>query len=184
MSAKGGERAFIVGLRTQSRIIPFSLLEEPMKRITATFSVTDAQDSVAPVAPHEAYLTVAVGLMRGANVLAAAPLSESAMALALLSGQILECSLKAFLSKAGRTERELRRKDVRHNLLELWALAVREGLCITATPPQWAETLNRLHDYPYHLRYPMGLHGLVLPNPQQTTSELEHLIDTVRQKNR
>jgi len=104
------------------------------------------------------------------------------MALALLSGQILECSLKAFLSKAGLAEHELtRKKDVRHNLLELWALAVRKGLCITATPPQWAETLNRLHDYPYHLRYPMGLNGLVLPNPQQTTSELEHLIDTVRQ---
>jgi hypothetical protein len=53
--------------------------------------------------------------------------------------------------------------------------------CDLALPPDWAGTLNSLHDYPYNLRYPMGLHGLVLPNAQQTTSELGHLIETVRQ---
>jgi len=73
------------------------------------------------------------------------------------------------------------KKDVRHNLLELWARAAAKGLSITAIPPDWAQTLNRLHDRPHKLRYPMGLHGLVSPNAQQTTSELEHLIDTVRQ---
>lgn len=152
-----------------------------MEPITGTISITEEPDSIAPVAPHEAFLAVAAGLMRGATVLAAAPLSESSMALALLSGQILECSLKAFLSKAGLTERELRKKKVRHNLLELWALAVTNGLRISATPPHWAETLNSLHDDPYRLRYPMWLHGLVLPNAQQTTSELGDIIDTVRQ---
>ena len=103
-----------------------------------------------------------------------------AWALALVSGHVLECSLKAFLSKAGLTEPEL--KEVGHNLSELWARAVRKGLPINATPPDWAETLNRLHDKPYILRYPMGLHGLVLLNAQQTTSDLQHIIDTVRQK--
>jgi len=152
-----------------------------MEPITGTFSVTFEPVSVAPVAPHEEYLAVGAGLMRGAMVLAAAPPSEAALTLALVSGQILECLLKAFLSKAGLTERELKRKEIRHNLSELWTLAVTKGLPISATPPDWAETLNRLHDFPYHLRYPMGLHGLVLPNAQQTTSELQHLIDTVRQ---
>jgi hypothetical protein len=50
------------------------------------------------------------------------------MAHALLSGHILECSLKAFLSKAGLTERELKKIDLRHNLLELWARAAAMGL--------------------------------------------------------
>ena len=150
-----------------------------MDPITATISITEEADSVAPVAPHEAFLAAAVGLMRGAMVLAAASPSESAPALALLSGQILECSLKAFLSKAGLTEPEL--KKVGHNLSALWALAATKGLPISATPPDWAGTLNSLHDYPYNLRYPMGLHGLVLSNAQQTTLELGHLIETVRQ---
>jgi len=134
----------------------------PMEPITATFSVTEEPDSVAPVAPREAFLAVAVGLVRGAMVLAAAPPSESAWALALVSGHILECSLKAFLSKAGLTEPEL--KEVGHNLSELWARAVRKGLPISATPPDWTETLNRLHDKPYILRYPMGLHAHESPH--------------------
>jgi hypothetical protein len=149
-----------------------------MEPITWSISATEQPDSVAPVAPHEAFLVVAVGLMRGATVLAAAPLSESAMALALLSGHILECSLKAFLSKAGLTEPEL--KTIGHNLSALWELAATKGLPIGATPPEWAGTLNGLHDKPYYLRYPMGLHGLVLPNAQQMASELKNLIETVR----
>ena len=152
-----------------------------MEPITATFSVTEEPDSIAPVAPHEAFFVVAVGLMRGAMVLVAAPLSESAWALALISGHILECSLKAFLSKAGLTEQELARV-VGHNLSDLWARAVEKGLPINAAPPDWAETLMKLHERPYILRYPMGLHGLVLPNAEQTTSGLQHIIDTVRQK--
>ena len=150
-----------------------------MKPITATISVTEEPDSVAPVATHQAFLAAAVGLMPGAMVLAAASPSESAWALALVSGQILECSLKAFLSKAGLTEPELKKDG--HNLSALWKLAATKGLPISATPPDWAGSLNSLHANPYNLRYPMGLHGLVLPNAQQTTSELGHLIETVRQ---
>jgi hypothetical protein len=152
---------------------------EPMEPIATTFSIRDAQDSVAPVAPHGAFLSAAVGLMRGAKVLAAAPPSESEWALALLSGQILECSLKAFLSKAGLTEKELTGISIRHNLTELWKQAAAKGLPVSPAPPDWIEALNRLHGSPYHLRYPMGLHGLVLPNAQQTISELAHLVDAV-----
>ncbi len=151
-----------------------------MEPITATFSVTEEPDSVAPVAPHEAFLAVAVGLMRGATVLAAAPPSESAWALALVSGQILESSLKAFLAKA-RPQLDLK-KEFGHDLSKLWARAATEGLPMSAAPPDWAETLIRLHASPYYLRYPMGLHGLVLLNAQQTTTGLQRIIDTVRQK--
>jgi len=98
-----------------------------MEPITATFSVIEEPDLVAPVALHEAFLAVAVGLMRGAMAPADAPPFESAWALALVSGHILECSLKAFLSKAGGglTEQEL--INVGHNLSELWARAVRRA---------------------------------------------------------
>jgi hypothetical protein len=153
-----------------------------MEPTTGPFSVTEEPDSVGPVAPHEAFLTVAVGLMPGATVLAAAPPPESAMALALVSGQILECSLKAFLSKCGLDEEKLKR-TFGHNLLDLWRESVTKGLRISATPPHWAETLNSLH-YSLRnsptLRYPMGLNVLLLPNAQETTSELRNLIDTVR----
>jgi hypothetical protein len=131
--------------------------------------------------------------------------NQAAPALALLSGQILECLLKAFLSKVGRvtenelknlahnhseqlwqraetlglvagvTESELKNK-VRHNLLELWQRAEKLGLSI-GSMPGWVEILNRLHDSPYYLRYPMGLHGLGLPNAQQMTSELTTILD-------
>jgi hypothetical protein len=124
--------------------------------------------------------------MRGAIVLAAAPPSESAWAFALVSGQILESSLKAFLAKA-RPELDWldwkKKNEFRHHdLSKLWKQAATEGLPISAAPPDWAETLNGLHAKPYYIRYPMGLHGLVLLNAQQTTSELQHIIGTVRQK--
>ena len=110
-------------------------------------ALTLKPDSVAPVAPHEAFLSVAVGLISGAMVLAAASQSESSPAFALVSGQLLECSLKAFLSKRGLTEEELK-KDFGHDLLKLWAEAVTKGLPFT-TPPKWVETLDRLHDAPW-----------------------------------
>jgi len=97
-----------------------------MEPISATMSIAEEPDSFGPGAAHDAFLAVAVGLMRGAAVLAAAPPSESAWAFALLSGQILECSLKAFLSKAGVTQEELNR--IGHNLSELWLRAANRGL--------------------------------------------------------
>jgi len=91
--------------------------------------------------------------MRGAKVLAAAPLSESAMALALLSGQILECSLKAFLSKAGVSVNELKDKQhFGHNLLKLWEIASTKGLRISATPPDWVETRPWRRGAPFSAR--------------------------------
>lgn len=152
-----------------------------MEPISGSFSVTEQPDSFGLGAAHDAYLVTATGLMPGATLLAAAPPSESAMAFALVSGQILECSLKAFLSKAGVPEDDLRNeREIRHNLSWLWAEAARRGLPIVDTPPQWVETLNSLHGHPYHLRYPKALNVLVLTNAQQTESALRTLIDKVR----
>jgi hypothetical protein len=81
-----------------------------MEPNSLSFSITDAQDDFGTSTTHDAYLSAATGLMRGATVLAAAPPSESAWAFALVSGQILECSLKAFLSKARMTQEDLKNK--------------------------------------------------------------------------
>jgi hypothetical protein len=143
-----------------------------------SFSIRDAQDNFRPGATHALYLAAATALMRGATVLAAAPPDESGWAFALVSGQILECSLKAFLLKAGVPEKELKKKEVRHNLSELWARAAGLSLPI-GHAPQWVDHLNGLHDFPYCLRYPEGLNALVLTDAHQTQSDLRNLINTV-----
>jgi hypothetical protein len=81
--------------------------------------------------------------------------------------------------KAGLTEKELSGIRIRHNLSELWAKAANLGLPI-GDMPQWAKTLNSLHEFPYHLRYPTRVNVLVFPNAHETESELWNLIDTVR----
>jgi hypothetical protein len=121
--------------------------------------------------------------MPGQKVLAAAPnQTECTAALMLLSGQILEGLLKALLLKAGLTEqelKELKKENVRHNLSALWAWAATKGLPVSPTLPDWVETLNGLHNCPFHLRYPKGLLVLVQSNAQQMTSKLEQLIEMV-----
>jgi hypothetical protein len=153
-----------------------------MEPVTGTISAAEQPDGVAQVPLYDAYFTAAEAFMRGALLLSDAPPSDAAPALALLSGQILECSLKAFLAKVGVTEDELKQKALRHNLLALWKRAAEtKGLPMDAIPPQWAVTLDSLHNEPYHLRYAKGLHGWVLPNAQQMMSDLKHLVETVRQ---
>jgi hypothetical protein len=82
-----------------------------------SFSIKEAQDNFGLGPIHDAFLTAATELMRGATVLAAAPPSESKWAFALVAGQILECSLKAFLAKknwpAGeRVEKKIRPRSL------------------------------------------------------------------------
>jgi hypothetical protein len=149
-----------------------------MEPILASFSITDAQDNFGRGTLHHAYLTTATGLMPGATVLAAAP-PESAWAFALIAGQILECSLKAFLSKDGVPEKVLQ-SSFRHDLSALWVEAINRRLPIGAMP-QWAETLHSLHSGPhFHVRYPETLNALVFPDPRLTESELRNLVHTVR----
>ena len=66
-----------------------------------------------------------------------------------------------------------------HKLSTLWADAATLDLPI-GDMPQWAETLNSLHQYPYHLRYPTKVNGLVFPNAHETELGLRKLIATVR----
>jgi hypothetical protein len=154
---------------------------EPMsvEPVIGSGKLTNGAMRVACVTPAQAYFGAAEVLMPGVRLLAAGG-SDACVALTLLSGQMLECLLKAFLSKHGTPEKELM-NSFGHDLNKLWLSASHDGLRIDVTPPQWVECLNGLYGRPYYLRYPMGLNGLVLPGPQPMVAELEQLLDAVRQ---
>ena len=117
-------------------------------------------------------------MLPGVRILAAAsPLP--ALPLALVSAHVLECMLKAYLSKSG-DDLRLKQSDIRHNLNALWSLANSEGLNIPNQPPQWVECLSHLHKSPYYLRYSTGVHGLSTPAPEPMTAELAALLEQVR----
>lgn len=151
-----------------------------MQPITGSLNVTLDPVTVAPVTLPQAFFGAAEALMPGVRLLAAAG-PEACVPLTLLAGQTLECLLKAYLSKQGAPESDLRQPDVRHNLKELWQRASQSGLPVALVPPQWVECLSGLHNSPYYLRYPKGLNGLVLPGTQPMASELETLLEAVRQ---
>jgi hypothetical protein len=128
--------------------------------------------------PPETLLGVAEALMPGVTALAAFP--PAALALALLCTHVLECLLKAYLSRHG-SDAEVKKPDLRHNLSALWARAFADGLQVQETPPDWAECLSRLHNAPYHLRYSIGVHGIISPAAEPMASDLAALLETVRE---
>jgi hypothetical protein len=149
-----------------------------MDPITANGSVV-LSTSVAPVTPAAAFLGAAESLLSGVEPLAG-HLSRTAWALTFLAGQIVECSLKAYVAKRGVPEAQLKHHSVRHNLLKLWSRAVSEGLSFTPCQPIWLQRLSELHDGPYVIRYPMGLNGVVLPHCVEMAHDLPLLVRAVR----
>jgi hypothetical protein len=150
-----------------------------MQPIIGTVSITEQPDTVAPAAPPYTYLGIAEALMPGVVALAGAG-SPAALAHALVSAHLLECLLKAYLSKVRGGDATLKQKNIRHNLNGLWGLAASEGLSIRAVAPEWVGHLSHLHNTPYYMRYSEGVHGLVLPAPEPMTSELSAILSTVR----
>ena len=149
-----------------------------MEPITGTASITLQPVTIAPAAPPFTYFGVAQTMIPGVKVLAAAsPLP--ALALALVAAHVLECLLKAYLSKDG-SDAVLKNPDVRHGLEALWAMAFAQGLRIAESPPDWVACLSALHKSPYYLRYSTGVHGIVSPGAEPMTSELAALVETVR----
>jgi len=131
-----------------------------------------------PPSPPATYMGIAYAMLPGVRILAAAtPLP--ALPLAMLSAHVLECILKAYLSRSGNDQRVTKR-DVRHNLNALWSMAHAEGLDIQVTSPQWVDCLSHLHDSPYYLRYSTGVHGITAPAPEPMVTELGVLIDMVQ----
>ncbi len=149
-----------------------------MKPIIGTVSVTTHPDTIAPPTPPHSYFGVAQQLMPGVKVLAGASPSP-ALVLALVAAHVLECLLKAYLSKDG-SDVAVKGLNVRHNLNALWAMAFAQGLRIPELPPSWVNCLSDLHKSPYYLRYSTGVHGIVSPGAEPMTSELAALLEVVR----
>lgn len=151
-----------------------------MEPITGTISITLQDFVIARPAPPNTYFGVAQSLMPGVKALAvASPLPV--LALALVAAHILECLLKAYLSKNG-SDTVVQDHNVRHNLNAMWAMAYAQGLDIPESPPSWVDCLSGLHKPPYHLRYSTGVHGIVSPGAEPITSELAALLELVREQ--
>jgi len=145
-------------------------------------------DYIAPAGPPLTYLGVAEAMLPGARVLAAAK-PGSSMALALVTSHILECLLKASLTRnrskphsKRKAEKEVKDPATGHNLAWLWTTASRRGLAIRRQPPPWVAGLSEVHLRPYYLRYSTGVHGVVLPGPEPMVTELAALTELVREQ--
>jgi hypothetical protein len=149
-----------------------------MKEITGTSNLVTGASTTAPPAPPFTYLGVAESLMPGIEVLAASE-GQIAYAAALLTSHALECLLKAAPSKDG-SDRQVKKENLRHNLEGLWHESRRCGLPVDAAPPTWVLTLSKLHASPYHLRYSVGVHGVVLPAVAPMVADLRELMRQVR----
>jgi hypothetical protein len=152
---------------------------EPTSEITGQVSSIMAAHGMLPPSSAQSYLASAGWMTEGAVHLASGP-SDCAIACSSLVAQALECGLKAYLSHAGVTERELKRQAVRHDLEALWEMSVAHGLGLAPVVPAWCTLLNTAHNNPYFFRYPMGLNGMVTPAPDQMIAELGHVIEVIR----
>lgn len=151
-----------------------------MEPVIGTVSVTLPSMRIEPAKPPHTYQGIAFAMLPGVRILAnASPLP--ALPLAMVSAHILECTLKAYLSRAG-DDKKVRAKGVRHNLNALWSLAHSDGLDIQSQPPQWVACLSLLHDFPYFLRYSTDVHGISTPAPEPMATELSLLVEQVQRQ--
>lgn len=103
------------------------------------------------------------------------------IAASFLCAQLIECALKASLSRDG-TDARLKASAIRHNLAGLWTLAAAEGLAIDAAVPDWLTSLSALHGAPYYLRYSTGVNGMVSPNLQLMCEGAQRLLMAVERQ--
>jgi hypothetical protein len=134
-------------------------------------------DEVFIARPTEAqgYLVAAQGMLAGAQ-----PLEKvqpiPAIALTLLCGHACEAALKALLAQSGRSAATLSRAPYGHDILYLWQSAENIGHPLPSPQPDWVGQLHRVYDRPFHLRYPLGFHGIVLPNQSAILRGTECLV--------
>lgn len=124
---------------------------------------------------YDGYIASALGLKQSFSLLIDAG-PEHCRAACLVGGLILECLLKAHLTKQGLEQQKLGSQDLRHDLQNLWSSAQNLGLPVTNECPQWLATLNSLHfrnkestanGNTYAIRYQGPYHGLTYPNLQE-----------------
>jgi hypothetical protein len=134
-------------------------------------------DNVSIAKPTEAqgYLVAAQGMLTGAQ-----PLEKvqpiPAIALTLLCGHACEAALKALLTQSGMSAAILSRVPHGHDILYLWQSAESNGHPLPSPQPDWVAQLHRVYDRPFQLRYPLGFHGIVLPNQSAMLKGTEGLV--------
>ncbi len=134
-----------------------------------------AGDFIQQPTEAQGYRVAAEAMLAGALPLSrVVPLP--AIALTLLCGHGTEAALKALLVQAGLTADELSRRPYGHDLTALWEKAIASGAKVTAPRPEWVDHLQRVHASPYNLRYPLGFHGIVLPNQPLMVAGFEALV--------
>ena len=117
------------------------------------------------IQPTEAqgYLVAARVMLAGALPLEHVTPSP-AHALTLLCGHSCEAALKALLSHSGIKADVLSKRPYGHDLLHLWKSAENLGVPLPSPMPPWVGQLDSVYDRPFHLRYPLGFHGIALPD--------------------
>ena len=131
----------------------------------------------------DGYMIVARDLLQGVEALSAFP-NISSRSCALIAAHALECAIKAFLWHKGK-EKEIRGRDVQHDLVALWNMAYKEkGLSIPQVPPDWVTTLSSGHKPNFYFRYKKGqgknvVHGGQTPALIPMRDALKNLIEMV-----
>jgi hypothetical protein len=118
---------------------------------------------IAKPSEAQGYLIAARGMLAGAL-----PLEKitpvPAFALTLLCGHACEAALKAILAQNGISAVNLSRAPYGHHILRLWKSAESFAPTLPSPRPAWVAHLDRVYDKPFHLRYPLGFHGIALPD--------------------
>jgi hypothetical protein len=140
----------------------------------------DAEDRLEPPTEARGFLAAAESMLAGAKpLLKVAPIPV--VATTLLCGHGTEAALKAILAQTGLKTAVLSKPPYGHDLLALWESAhAASGAALPIPRPQWVEHLHRVHAAPYHLRYPLGFHAIVLPNQELMITGLELLVGIAR----
>jgi hypothetical protein len=130
---------------------------------------------IAQPSEAQGYLVAARGMLDGAL-----PLEKitpvPAFALTLLCGHACEAALKAVLAQSGISAANLSRAPYGHDVLHLWKSAEILAPTLPSPRPAWVAQLDRVYDKPFHLRYPLGFHGIVLPDQMAMLRGTESLV--------
>ncbi len=130
----------------------------------------------------DGYVIVARDLLQGVETLSTLQ-NIPPRSCALIAAHALECALKAFLWHKGK-KTEIHKPKVRHDLIALWTMAYKEGLSISAEPPDWCRILSEGHGPNYYFRYQEGekgeiVHGGSTPAMIPMAAELKKLFELV-----
>ncbi|MEI6215441.1 MAG: hypothetical protein WCP10_15160 [Desulfuromonadales bacterium] len=135
--------------------------------------------TLGPASLSDSYLNSANSLFVGAEELSKGT-SEMAIACSFLCAQVVECTLKSYVSHVGVTEKDLKNNLLRHNLILLWGMAADKGLPINNEPPEWCNILSNTHDSPYVLRYQKGTMLIQTPDLILMIAEIKDLLLTIK----